>query len=1642
MPDPIQTQAQADASAAWLAQEHPEWNQQASSAEQAAAMNAAWQNNTAPVLPRMGTQYSGDQNETIRIYDTTGLTDPRNQQGVARDVTRSEYIQLYGRTPEQSEAAKYQEFNAPINFAAYANVPLSQMPANIASRVQDYYATNPSAAYREQIALYGRNVGTVATTGPAESYKQGSFAPTVAAGEGGFTGRAAAYAASWTPLVHSAMYGQESTIERTSVVAPPAMMDITIAPGRNVYVPIGETSQQLRADAKLVVAASGAYEVWQTPKNTMPGSEFVRIYPMITTGGSDYALQSGMISGKAATPVVYSEFGLQPLWKESEAARVADIQAHPEQYSRLGSELYGGIVQKLLPEPYNSIEVAWGRGQTVEPGVYPAVRQNYASLVNFEDVNAPKGTISNAADLPKFGAFSPEEYASMSSIQRVAIGGGLSPAMSEDLLPQPFRSTSTAAVAGTASTGSFSYAAPAEVSQAAGRPSTPLTVFGPEVEAWGKGAAGAVAAAIFPPVAVAAGVSKISGVMQPPTESAPVPGTDFVYRTDPAAVIMEGALFLGDYLPMGTATPGRDLLKSQGQAENPTADAFNTDFAKVTAQRETYTALGSTIETQRMGLDKMLEGKINAQGQFTGTASEYTQYQTSLADLNANVAKYNEYGDQYKDVLSKGFASGAIIKSGEGFVANPDNEHPYGAFSDWSASVTKTLRGGVTESDIIRYEQSPEFKEAGFITWAGEGSWKVLTNPTALAGTALQGVEIYAGMSIASAGFAAMAPAEFALSGAGAAVVPATLTESIGVTGMRMMANPYVQGAMGIGFVGMGVYEATDKFQAPIETSVSNVSGLVINLAAMGAGAMAPEGLAMGGEYAAVRFAEKPMSVETYKGTLSYTQQPDVMVPSGVGGEMKLTVEKTIATQPSVTVLGHEFAMPRVFEPKTRSVTTETTNLGYGDVGSLLEARLPGTKAEPLVGTRVENLRLESFRSQDLAHGTGDVSIAEVRLPRSIEEYQSMGKADARAAKMDPDELAASLMADATKVTEPTTGYRTMDVNVEKGTNIRDAFDWSSDLQGGTTHQMNRINIEDYFGQMQVTKTGDASAYQTTITRDVGEFGFGKTGQFDVTGARTPEARIVSQLQEVSGGLEKNIPERAFVFDQRGNLIYEEIGQIGSVSKQGALDVVFNQALEGKTTSNVHTHPEHTMRHIASAFTDTRILMSDKVRFAKDLISHGGSIVNKASEGDVDLMLDNPRFITEEYIVSDRFVMKFTPKEQIGFLTGEPLGWEAGFDTRYIGAKEVYRTSGYTERISDASPEMRAAFPEGTRNQFQNAVDRMALKNPNLEFIKEPQTTDVTYRAGRNPTGAGASASGYFRPGAQIAEVSPGTAFVAPEAIRMEPRGGSESVIYGIGSSREVVRTSSAAVAIESRAGFAPMTSYGNTKRYATGAVQEEVASDVVNAFVLPSSEITTVERQGVDRISAYDVIRAFDVGSDVRQTPDKTSDVARGLGLAIYTGQFQPSDVTQTPSQIPSQFTGQLPKQDVLQKQEPVQTPEQKPWQDIKPGPETPPPPTPPFLPLWGSVGGQAGGGGKKRGSRKYLEYFPVGLDISTFGVQRGANPFTSGLGRLKYLPRDVGVVSTPGVARERSNRLVERKAIAMKAIPVKGKRKNIFMK
>jgi hypothetical protein len=509
------------------------------SAEQAAMVNAAYRNDQMPVLAPVAPSsmnadftnlsqaqragaYSQEGNNLILTYDTTGLSDPRNQQGRAVYLTPTEYQAKFGRTPEQYEQTKYNIFNNPS--AVDPNtIPSDLRPSYdtaMQDRVHDYFRANPSAAFLEINRQYDTIKSGTVYSGGQLNWASGGMQlsdPSEEAGGPVFSGRAAIYAEKWYEdyaknpnILNSGMYDKNAKasdyaslprgsvnpfkedsaagiawdvaatggyvgkslsdkvvdpdtgkrfdlpsswvdpqVDTGNVVSTNPLVSVSIAPGRNVYVPIGEMEQQLRTDAKLIVADRGAYEVWQTPKNTMPGLEgyFTRIYPMITAGGSDFALQSGMVSGKAATPWVVDEYGMTGLWKASDAARVKDIQEHPELYSRLGSELYGGIVQKLNPAyPYNTIEAAWGRGQIVEPGVYPDVRENFASLVKFGDVNAPKGSVSDASDLPKFGSISPQQFAEMPALQRVDNSGNLSPAASMATIPAPFKSVSSPAL--------------------------------------------------------------------------------------------------------------------------------------------------------------------------------------------------------------------------------------------------------------------------------------------------------------------------------------------------------------------------------------------------------------------------------------------------------------------------------------------------------------------------------------------------------------------------------------------------------------------------------------------------------------------------------------------------------------------------------------------------------------------------------------------------------------------------------------------------------------------------------------------------------------------------------------------------------------------------------------------------------------------------------------------------------------------------------------------------------------------------------------------------------------------------------------------------------------------------------------------
>lgn len=137
-------------------------------AAQAAATNQAYLNNTLPILPKFGASANP---QTYTAYDSYGNP---YKVSAAQDAA--------------NEAAKYASFNNPIDYSRYANVPLSQMPAGIASRVQEYYRQNPSERFQSEIGQYGiehnATVGSSGTMYPNQggyyNYTKGEqFVPTV-----------------------------------------------------------------------------------------------------------------------------------------------------------------------------------------------------------------------------------------------------------------------------------------------------------------------------------------------------------------------------------------------------------------------------------------------------------------------------------------------------------------------------------------------------------------------------------------------------------------------------------------------------------------------------------------------------------------------------------------------------------------------------------------------------------------------------------------------------------------------------------------------------------------------------------------------------------------------------------------------------------------------------------------------------------------------------------------------------------------------------------------------------------------------------------------------------------------------------------------------------------------------------------------------------------------------------------------------------------------------------------------------------------------------------------------------------------------------------------------------------------------------
>ena len=318
----------------------------------------------------------------------------------------------------------------------------------------------------------------------------------------------------------------------------------------------------------------------------------------------------------------------------------------------------------------------------------------------------------------------------------------------------------------------------------------------------------------------------------------------YVYRNDPMAIILEETQRLGDALTFGLFTPGKAQIEKYGQNKNPITDTFTRSLTAVELQKPQMDQLSAQITTEQSTIDAMTAGKLNAEGEFTGSSQEYAQYLEAMGKLNRDTTTYNQYGEKIKGVMTSGYETGAIIPIGNKgeYILNPDNNREYGAASEFSQNLGQTIQGFFTDkplkpSDFYKVEQSPAFAALPPAAQYGEGVYKVLaTDPLGLANSALQGVEIYATLGVASIGLTALAPA--------AGVTPIGISQTIGTIGLKTMASPVIKYGTAAVFVAHGAGTATEWGSLPAPQARSNLGGLTIHLAAMTGGAMAPEGLA------------------------------------------------------------------------------------------------------------------------------------------------------------------------------------------------------------------------------------------------------------------------------------------------------------------------------------------------------------------------------------------------------------------------------------------------------------------------------------------------------------------------------------------------------------------------------------------------------------------------------------------------------------------------------------------------------------------------------------------------------------------------------------------------------------------------------
>ena len=1043
----------------------------------------------------------------------------------------------------------------------------------------------------------------------------------------------------------------------------------------------------------------------------------------------------------------------------------------------------------------------------------------------------------------------------------------------------------------------------------------------------------------------------------------------------------------------------------------------------ISGGNETITNLGASINqdkslfgTRNSEIDVLLKGKV-VDGKYTGSPEGYAivsdkiSKQNALSEtINKNVGTYNEMQRQ-NPIVETTTTPQTVITSG-----TPDKVYAFGYWQKASEEFGSKAMGvlGYNREQLDMYGETLKSKPgvSGELERFTYNVMKpAISSPMDLPVYYLEGRMIAGAVSGVGG-----AVTNYGQQGTGRVATTARILTTPGEGGVTgAVARTVAKWSLPVALTaGMG-YEATNKgTDFSKETVLTNLESGVIPMSLMTYGAIGSEPVVgatrRGYNYASTRFQEKPMIIESLETRTQWTQQRDISVPSGIGGEIRIAETKTVAMQPEFSlipneqsVLGKKFTFPRIFEPVEQPAITKTFE-GYGDTGNLVANRLEGATSNPTAGTRIESSRVEMYRGPweqtgpyqydrpGLTRGTGTLNIEEVRLPRTFDDYIKMGTADA---KLTGEDMTYQLMMDAARVTEPSRGYRQLDVNLRGFVPAEEAFNWNVAPQGGRTVEFNRINPEDYFRSMKVSQTGSGKFdFTKTVERDVTEEGFMQEGNYDVTGAETPETKIVRQLQETSRTTEPSQVERGYGFNSRGELVRTVVGDESSVDYWPAKQDVARNV--GDIGYAAHSHPYDPfsfnrilddIRFDLSNLEDPTLsytrrgLRLDLMRGAAETIPSRNVIDPDTGHvgGDINTMLANtPRALSAfgmegtfagEYIVSKQGVTIFRPDPVKGwsgyraiknlpeinvFETGVPRFFDilrsTGADIEFVGANKPFTSRGYTERITDVSGEMQAAYPRGFRERVIDVVDRMSLKDPNLEFVREVgQTPEIPLSESGSNLGGGTGGGGR---GGFIAQT--------PIALMRQPI--TEQRV--VGAPAQILSTPTATPSSPlpqiSKQATEPVTIFGQASSQKPQQINKQNIEpkfliEPVKAFSQPSMQVPQT-RPAIDRASIFKVAvgviptqaNIVKSNQDVWQTPIQSQ--------------------RQTPIQTPVQLTRTI---DLLQPKPVIQQGAPSRFQE----PPIAPVPGLPFIPFLPQLPGGGGGTGTRRRGRKFTEYFPMGI-------------------------------------------------------------------